>query len=708
MSDIVFTDSETSSLADLTITGGYKYARHSTTDVLIWAWVFNDEPLGCIWSPDWCWGNANGTKRDANPERLLDHVNEGGYWVAWNAAFDRHVWNQVMVPKYGWPELKLDQVLCAQAQAEGSNLPGGLAKAAECLRVPHKKDPKGKALINKLSIGMTRKSWDSDAFETPENMGHFRSYGLSDVLTMRDVWTATRPLTLDEWDEYHASEVINDRGVMVDVDFATAARQYALAETNDVNGQMAELTGDPLITITNHPRKARYLHAQLEPYDTELCELTEKPPKRKGDPVRYSCDRPTRETVLDLLSQSGHAGRFPDGGDHVVRFLELIEAGNSAAVRKFTAIYNQAILERVHGGYSFNGGGQTGRFSSRGIQVHNLIRDPVDKNNSDRAMDAIEMILDGAPVDKLVSEFGYPISRLLARLIRPTFMAPDGKTLVWSDWSQIEARILPWLADTPASREKLDLFRSDEDVYKHAAVEIFGGEVDDITDDERQVGKVSELALGFGGAVGAFGSMGRNYGINLPESDIKQIVTAWRAGNAWCVDYWHRLWEAAIAAYNNPMTWYPAGRVKYLFHSGLMHGTLICALPCGRWIVYPQFIHKYQYVEDKDNPDAAPVKRWVSSFVKGFGSGYARVEVWYGTLAENVTQGTAASFLRRSLCHLRDHVILHTHDEIITECANEDEGDTRSMLVASMTSLPEWAEGLPLDVDVQSGPYYTK
>lgn len=704
MSDIVFADSETRSLLDVTKTGAYKYAKHPSTEILVWGFVFDDEP-GDIWSPDWAWGNVSGARHDLHPERLLDHINEGGYFVAWNAFFDRHIWNAVMVPKYGWPELKLEQVLCAQAQAEANNLPGKLEKACEALGTPYQKDKKGSQLIAQLSHG-DKDTWDSELFEAPAKMGHFRSYCLKDCLSMRDVWQYTRPLTAQEWGEYHASERINDRGVMVDIEFARAAQGYAVAESNDINEQLADLTGDPKLTVTNHVRKARYLFDELWP-DGELQELVTRPPKEDGK-ERFSCDRQTRELVLDLLSNPEHAEHFdPEHAEKIMRFLELIEAGNSAAVRKFTAIVNQEIAERVHGGYSFNGAGQTGRFSSRGIQVHNLIRDPVKKKQPNRAIDAIEDILDGKSPETLKEEYGFPVSRLLARLIRPTFIAPEGKTLVWADWDQIEARVLPWLANSPGADEKLNLFRSGLDVYKYAAAPIFGlSDPLSATDHQRQVGKVAELALGFGGSVGAFTAMGRGYGVIVPPNEAKGIVDAWRMSNGWCVAFWHQLWEAAILAYKHPGEWYHAGRVKYLFHPNLMRGTLICALPDERWLVYPQFKHERVLVEDEET--GRPEWKLSTTFVRSFGSSPVRSDLWYGILAENITQATAASFLRRSLVDLQDIAVLHTHDEIVTE-VDLDQAELVTLDIEdSMTDLPEWAEGLPLSVTVESGPFYTK
>jgi len=719
MSEIAFLDWETRSLADVTVCGAYKYAKEPSTDVLVLGYAFDDDDCK-IWSPAYAWGNTVcSTPDEYEPIDLIQYVADGGLVVAWNAFFDRWIWNCVMVPKYGWPVLNRNQVLCAQAQAEANNLPGGLAKAAECLGTYHKKDPAGKRLIGQLCSG-TRDNWNSQIFETPAKMGHFRAYCAHDVMSMRDIWQHTRPLYQGEWNEYHANERINDRGVEVDAEFAAHAMQYAATEFADINGQLAELTGDKALTLNAHLRKARWLFDELWPAP-ELQEIVKRPDKKKTKPdgteimiERFSCDRPTREAVLEMILQPEYAELFEENhAQEVIEFIELIEAGNSAAVRKFTAICNQEIAGRIHGQYSFNGAGQTGRFSSRGVQIHNLIRDPVAKKNPNRALDAIDRILAGAEPDDLVAEFGYPVSRLLARLIRPTFIAPDGRQLVWADWDQIEGRCLPWLAASPQSEAKLDLYRQGHDTYKLAAMPIFGLSAPaDATDKQRQVGKVAELALGFGGAVGAFTAMGRGYGVHVPNADARRIVDTWRAMNAWAPHFWHELWEAALDAFKNPGTWWAAGRVSYLYHPTLMRGTLICRLPDGRWIVYPQF--KHEYVEYEAKKDTAIhkkgewVKKWQTSCMKSFQGGSARVELWYGTLAENITQATAASFLRRAIVELQSVIVLHTHDELVAECDDSEVRYVRERMQEAMTYLPDWAAGLPLSVTVESGPFYTK
>ena len=701
MSTFAFADAETRSPLDVTKCGAYAYAQHPDTEALVWAWAFDDAD-GHVWSPHWAYPQK-GMLTDL--ELLYRHILDGGYFVAWNAFFDRWIWNAVMVPKYGAPYLPLEQVLCAQAQAEANNLPGALGKAAECLGTPHKKDPQGKRLIGQLCTG-TRDDWDYEANRVPERMGHFRAYGLHDVYAMRGIWQHTRPLTLPEWDEYHSSERINNRGVAVDHEFAEKAMRYAEAEFADINASLIKVTADEDMTVTNHVRKAAWLHWQLFP-NGDIQEATTKPPKRKGGEMRKSCDRATREAVLELLNNPEYNDVFHvEHLENIVEFLELIEAGNSAAVRKFTAIHHQQISGRIHGQYSFNGACQTGRFSSRGVQIHNLIRAPVEKGNPDRALDAIEAVIRGDPPEALVAEYHYPVSRLLARLIRPTFIAPKGKELVWADYDQIEGRCLPWLANSPSAEAKLDLYREGVDVYRVTAAQITHKTLSDVSEAERQAqGKVPELALGFGGAVGAMMTMSRSYGVAMNEADAANIVMAWRTENPWARDFWDELWCAAMNAFNNPGAWYAAGRVHYQYFPNLMRGTLVGRLPSGRWIVYPQFKHEWVEWEDDEGEQQTKLR---TSYVKSFQGGHARVDLWYGVLAENMTQATAADFLRGSITELDDILVLHTHDELVAEVGINRIDSCKELLTEVMTWLPDWAEGLPLSVTVQHGPYYTK
>ena len=199
--------------------------------------------------------------------------------------------------------------------------------------------------------------------------------------------------------------------------------------------------------------------------------------------------------------------------------------------------------------------------------------------------------------------------------------------------------------------------------------------------------------------------MGRNYGVVLPADEVKQIVTGWREQNGWCVQFWYQLWDAVMLAHSNPGNWFPVGRVKYMYHPELMRGTLICELPCGRWLVYPQFRHERAVVTDDDGNEDV---RWQTTFKKGFAGGFGRVDLWYGVLAENITQAAAASILRATLRDFDDVAVLHTHDELVLEVPEGEADEWRDALEASMRYVPDWADGLPLEAEIESGPFYTK
>ena len=195
--------------------------------------------------------------------------------------------------------------------------------------------------------------------------------------------------------------------------------------------------------------------------------------------------------------------------------------------------------------------------------------------------------------------------------------------------------------------------------------------------------------------------MARNYGMTFSPDEAKRLVRTWRNKNHWAETFWDQLWDAARTAFKNPGARVPAGRIEYVYQPGLMGGTLVCILPDGRLLTYPQF-KREPYVDEHGN------QKIRTSFVKGFGSGYGRVDIWRGTFAENVTQATAASFLRRALAELRDIVVLHTHDEIITEVPEALALETADRVLSVMQRGLPWSDGLPLTASVESGPFYTK
>jgi len=242
---------------------------------------------------------------------------------------------------------------------------------------------------------------------------------------------------------------------------------------------------------------------------------------------------------------------------------------------------------------------------------------------------------------------------------------------------------------------KLDVFRSGLDPYKVNAVATFLVKYDDVTGDQRQVGKVQELACGFGGSVGAFASMGKIYGINLPEEIAKCMVAGWRKANPWALPWWEALEEAYTRAMRNKGHEFSAGRVTYLFDG--QH--LWYALPSGRVLCYP-------FARFDDGEITYAKAAWKPS---ADASEWPRARLWRGLACENVTQAAANDILRHSLNQLEregHEVVLHVHDEIVCETADPDAAQEAMKRV--MCTPANWAGGLPLGVEIHVMQRYGK
>lgn len=347
--------------------------------------------------------------------------------------------------------------------------------------------------------------------------------------------------------------------------------------------------------------------------------------------------------------------------------------------------------------------------------------------------------LTDAFLDKL-AEHG-PIGKTLGMLIRPAFIAPEGKVLVWGDWSAIEARVLPWLADSPGARKQLDIFRASDadptkpDIYIANAAAFVGRDPQELWDRFREGdteakslrqshGKVPVLSLGFGGGLGALLKMAINYGVHFTEEQGRDMVSGWRGNNPWAPEFWGAfrtdrhsgevvqssgLWGAANMAIRNPGEVYGAGKVQYVFEPDYLDGTLFCLLPCGRPLAYPSCRYRERTVKDKDTGEEETV------YGLWYRKGYGWSTLWYGKLAENITQATAGSILRETLVSLDRAggdafpIVGHTHDEIVLEAPEGPPAlEARAMLWEHMREPTEWREDLPLAVEVTDYPYYTK
>ena len=580
-----------------------------------------------------------------------------GLWVAYNARFDRLAWNQCR-GLYGLPELLVERVLDLMAQCAASGLPEGLARAAAAAGLPAKLDKKGMLFLADAANPLPT---------DPAVWAEFIEYGKRDTELLWPLWRRTHALSAREWEEWHASARINDAGLPLDLALTRAIAAAAKIEDEATRDRMVELCG-----LT--PQQSVALIAWVwDQVDDEARAIIA--------PDGKSRSLSTKAVLPALLECT-----LPPGTREV---LEALLGAKSPASGKAAAILKTAVRERATGCYLFNGA-STGRFSSRGVQVHNLSR-PI------RGLALVPALLAGEKLDP--GEVRLP--RALAATLRGCIRAGEGKTLVWCDWAAIEARVLPWLAFAPhglrtagrRAERVLDLFRAGEDIYLDAARGIYGlalGAV--VTAEQRLVGKVATLALGFGGAVGAFERMAALYGVKV--EDPKEIIRAWRAANPWAPWLWSALERAVEGAYAAPGAGFVVGRVEYYLEGP----DLLCRLPSGRRLVY-RALRRF------NETDQWGRRRVVWEYRRG----NARVRLWGGSLAENITQAAAADLLRDALRRAEPlGVVGHTHDEIILEVPEWQSLQRLVDLHAVMVQAPAWAEGLPLAAEGKVARRYGK
>ena len=646
---ILWIDFETRSRCDLTSKGVYNYAQDGSTDVLCMSYAFDDDEV-VTWTPE-----------QPFPDAVRNYT---GQIRAHSAAFERLIFWYVLQCDF-----QLEQFYCTAAQARANCLPGSLEDVGRAISSQMRKDHRGSQLIRLLSIPRADGTFNND----PALMAEMIRYCEQDVRAMRAVSKAMRDLSDDELADYHVNERINDRGVLLDKPLAEAAIKYASVELEEIESLVQELT-EGEITSVRSPRMKAWVMERVGPQALEMM-VTYKDGEKK-----YSIDKSVRANLLAFAEEN------PDEiPAHVADVIQCADDLWASSVAKFSRLSELADEDdhRVRGAFVFAGGSATGRASSYGAQVHNFTRKCADDPDAVRHA----MVRGHA----IVPRFGRRVTDVLRGMLRPALIPAEGKKFVVADWSAVEARVTAWASADPQAESVLDVFREGRDIYKREAVGIYHVPEDQITKDQRQIGKVAVLSLGFAGGIGAFSAMGRNYGVFMAESDAKRIVDAWRRANSWAVRYWQKLEEAYTRALRNPGREFSAGRVTYLYDG--QH--LWYALPSGRILCYP--FAKFDgdeitYVKAAWKP-AADAKEW------------PRARLWRGLACENITQAIANDLLRHSLRQLPE-TVLHVHDEIVLESAAPEISATKLQQV--MCTPPDWAQGLPLSAEVEIMSRYGK
>lgn len=668
-------DFETRSATDLLKTGAYKYAQDPSTDV--WCAAFgaaNEEPL--LWTPDQYSPMSGGAEVP-----LFELADDPSVtWRAWNAPFERAIWREVMHKRYGFPDIPLERWVCTAAEARAMNLPGKLDDAARVLNVVEQKDMAGHRLMMRMAkprfvFPDGHMTWWDDE----DRRQRLYEYCKQDVRTEQAIAARLQRLTEYERQVWLMDQRANDRGILVDVPLATAARNVAKIVAKKANSDVSSITGGDVDKISNVGR----LKAWMSALDVTVDSLDKK-------------------ALAELLNRE-------DLPLPVREALEIrVEAGKSS-VKKIEAMLNAACKDGALRGLLLYWGAGTGRWAGRLVQPQNfpartralpewwiesLYENPDPIVHAALSEDIERLELEG------------PALEVLALLLRPMLIARPGKTLVAADYSAIEARVIAWLC---GEEWRLEVFRTHGKIYEASASMMFKVPLEKIKKGQpeyalRQKGKVAELALGFQGGVNALVTMGA-YEMGLDDEELPQIVKLWREASPNIKAGWYELQNAATEAVrvSGKVTECLQGRVRFKVSGGW----LWMKLPSGRRLAYcqPKIVHKpAPWDPEKLLPG---IEAWsVHSKTKK----WCKRSLYGGLLMENLVQATARDLMADAMLRLESGgkyvPLLSVHDEVITE-ADEGTADHRE-LERIMCELPAWAEGCPVAADGWQGPRYRK
>lgn len=621
-------DFETYSECDIKTAGGYNYAAHPTTEVLCMAWAIDDEEPQ-LWVPG-----------EDIPERLHDAIEDGAEIWAWNAAFERAVWEHKIAPKYCLPVLP-HQWNDTAALAATLALPRALGKCAEVLGLVEQKDTRGSYLIQRLC-----KPYRGERRSDQHLLDELYAYCKQDVVTERAIKKYVqqyKPLGAHEHDVWLLDQEINWRGVGIDTTNVANALDLIIATAERLNASVVDITGGALSGVGSRAQVMSWCRDQgykLAGYD-------------KNEILAALADPELPPVVRDVLKVRQTLGK--------------------ASTSKYLAMQNLSAHDgRAHGVFSYHGA-QTGRWAGRGFQPQNLPRpafndaDNCVKLFSQRDPELLEML------------YGDPMVALSSTL-RSMIVPESGKRLLVVDFNAIEARVLAWLA---GEQEPLDVFATGECIYCHAATSIYGRTITKADKDERQVGKVAVLALGYQGGVGAFQTMATTYRVVVEDELADQIKVKWRKANKKIVRFWYELEAAATNAVRHRGHAFDAGPITFKCHGEF----LFAKLPSGRRLAYfrPRIGNN-------------GLEFWGTD--SRLGGRWAKLDTYGGKLAENVTQAVSRDLLADAMLRVEAAgyaTVMHVHDEIVAEVP-KDFGSLAEF-EELICELPAWATGLPIAVE---------
>lgn len=653
-------DFETRSACDLKKSGAEVYARHPSTDMLCFGFAFDDEPVQLI------------KLGEALPKRVGDYIESGGTFIAHNAPFELAIWNHVCAFVYGWPLLRPEQTLCTMAMSYAMALPGSLEKAAAAAGIDAQKDMAGHRIMMQLSQprellpdGTVR--WWVD----PEKFEKLYAYCKTDIEVERKLFKRLVQLSPKERHLWLLDYKINQRGVGIDLPAVKNAIALVESEKDRLDKRIREITGNQVATCA--------ATAQLRNW------------------IRYLGVEVESVAKADVVEMLGDEALPVQARTALVLRQEAAKTSTAKLDKMVTAAGDDG---RIRGIFQYHGA-STGRWAGRLIQPQNFPRQTLSPEEIEGVFDILKGDQTQAR-DLLEMLYGPPLS-IVSECLRGFIVPREGHDLIAADLSAIEGRVLAWLA---GEEWVLEIYRGDGKMYEHAAAKIYRVPAHEITKDDprRQIGKVSELALGFQGGKGAFQMMAKGYGVKVTDEEAEAIKVAWRESRPATVKYWKDLEQAAHSAIRNPSHKFSAG-ARGRECTYLMNGSFLwCRLPSGRVLCYP-----YARLELKDTPWGQKVDGMTYMAMDGVTNKWDRVHAYGGLLGENNTQAVARDVLAEGIVRAESQeyaVVMHVHDEIVSEVPRG--WGSVEELERIMSVVPAWAIGLPIAANGWRGNRYQK
>ncbi len=671
----------------LEVVGAKVYVNHPSFEIRTLSYDLLDGRGMRRWRPRWCdVGLAD------EPHDLIAHVAAGKPIEGWNSGgFEWLVWNDYCVKKFGWPMMKLEALRDAMAKARAFSMPGGLDNFGKVAGLTNKKLASGKALINKFCVPRqptardprTRILMDDEPIEALE----LQKYCDGDVLSEIEAGLRTPDLTPEELEVWQVDQLINQRGLQVDVEAVENCIAIVLQAHEKYNAELSTLTNGAVQAASELPAlkdwlATRGLHLPNAQEDTITGELERL--KKLGVPETDPCRRA----------------------------LEIRVILGSASVKKTFAFRNQQYGGRLYNLYSYYAA-RTGRWTGNGPQPQNLPRGGMFSN-----IDEVEKAL-GVIASRCLElvEFTYGDAlEVIGNLLRNLIIAAPGHDLICSDFSAIEGVGTAALA---GEEWRLEVFRTHGKIYEVGASKITGVPFEEFMRYRKEnkkhhplrqtVGKVSELASGYGGWIGAWKRFGADE--FMSDFEIKNAILAWRRESPMIVEFWggqtrdkftprcrpdlYGLEGNAIAAVKYPGQCHGYRGIEFQMHGDVLY----CKLPSGRTMAYhhprlQKSVRDYaepweldlSYEGWNNNPQMGPI-------------GWIRMSIYGGKWTENIVQAACRDLQAKALVRIERanyRPVLHSHDEIAGEVAHG--WGTIQEFEALMAERPWWAKDWPIKV----------